>query len=220
MAEKGIDYLTGPTKRRLDKVGAAALGLGLAPLGVWTAAGVMLDTNSLNPFFTQERNGQGGRFKALKLRSLPKRPASEELQVFGTFDPRASKFGQFIRQTGLDELPQLGNVLKGDMSLVGVRPMTDRALQLLEQADPKLFEDWYGYFRQVRPGLMGPSQIYRHGFEETTAAIRCESMRLDIDYLETATLGRDLRIICATPRDLFAANHNTVPTPEDRLLAA
>jgi lipopolysaccharide/colanic/teichoic acid biosynthesis glycosyltransferase len=100
-------------------------------------------------------------------------------------DPRVTRVGRLLRRTSLDELPQLFNVLKGDMSLVGPRP---EQVELVERYAPEQL------FRlAVKPGLTGPMQVYGRGeltFEERLAVER--------DYIENLSVGRDLRILALT----------------------
>jgi exopolysaccharide biosynthesis polyprenyl glycosylphosphotransferase len=100
-------------------------------------------------------------------------------------DPRVTPFGRFLRKTSLDELPQLVNVLKGDMSLVGPRPEEANVVEL--------YEDAHRFRLAVKPGLTGPMQVYGRGeltFQERLAVER--------EYIENLSLGRDLRILAMT----------------------
>jgi lipopolysaccharide/colanic/teichoic acid biosynthesis glycosyltransferase len=104
-------------------------------------------------------------------------------------DPRVTRLGRFLRRASLDELPQLINVLKGEMSLVGPRPLSLRDSARLHDADPS------GSTRrlQVMPGLTGPWQV--SGRSELDYG---QMIRLDCDYAANRSLGRDLRIIGQT----------------------
>jgi lipopolysaccharide/colanic/teichoic acid biosynthesis glycosyltransferase len=104
-------------------------------------------------------------------------------------DPRVTRLGRFLRRSSLDELPQLLNVLCGEMSLVGPRPLQLRDSERLRAVDPR------GYARrlEVMPGLTGPWQV--GGRSELDYD---EMVRLDLDYVATRGLGRDLRILAAT----------------------
>jgi lipopolysaccharide/colanic/teichoic acid biosynthesis glycosyltransferase len=100
-------------------------------------------------------------------------------------DPRVTRIGRFLRRTSLDELPQLLNVLRGDMSLVGPRP---EQIELVERYRPE-----HVFRLTVKPGLTGPMQVYGRGeltFDERLAVER--------DYIENLSLGRDLRILALT----------------------
>jgi lipopolysaccharide/colanic/teichoic acid biosynthesis glycosyltransferase len=100
-------------------------------------------------------------------------------------DPRVTRIGRILRRTSLDELPQLLNVLKGDMSLVGPRP---EQLDLVDRYEPE-----HRFRLDLKPGLTGPMQVYGRGeltFDERLAVER--------EYVENLTLGRDLRILALT----------------------
>jgi lipopolysaccharide/colanic/teichoic acid biosynthesis glycosyltransferase len=102
-----------------------------------------------------------------------------------TEDPRRTRVGRFLRRASLDELPQLVNVLKGEMSLVGPRP---EQLELVER-----YASEQRFRLAVKPGMTGPMQVFGRGalsFEERLAVER--------DYIENLTLGRDLRILALT----------------------
>ncbi len=207
MAKTGVEYLQSCTKRRLDVFGASLIGIALSPVAAVAATGAAIDTRDTNPFFLQERYGQDGRpFQAIKFRTLRQRLVHGPAQEFGTFDPRATKFGLFLRRSGLDELPQLVNVMRGDMSLVGLRPATPTNLETFEQADPSLFSEWHECYTSGRPGILSTSAIYRHGVTDMTPSACRESMRMDIIDVGQASLGRDIRLLAAAPRELFIAN--------------
>ncbi len=183
-------------KRILDVALASLAVVVLAPVLVLIGLAIKLDSRGLI-LFGQERAGQGGNaFRMLKFRTmiwnaedvLPKLVSFDRLQepMFKLHDdPRVTRVGRFLRRASLDELPQLVNVLKGNMSLVGPRP---EQVELVERYTPEQL------FRlTVKPGLSGPMQVYGRGqltFEERLAVER--------DYIENLTLGRDLRILALT----------------------
>jgi lipopolysaccharide/colanic/teichoic acid biosynthesis glycosyltransferase len=100
-------------------------------------------------------------------------------------DPRVTRFGRLLRRLSLDELPQLFNVLKGDMSIVGPRP---EQLELVERYEPQ-----HLFRLDVKPGVTGPMQVCGRG--ELTFA---ERLAVEQDYIEHMTLARDLRILLLT----------------------
>ena len=104
-------------------------------------------------------------------------------------DPRVTRLGQFLRYYSLDELPQLINILWGEMSLVGPRPLQLRDSDRLSVLDPK----GYAHRLEVMPGLTGPWQV--GGRSEVDYQRMVE---LDVDYVENWSIGRDLRIIAKT----------------------
>lgn len=152
-----------------------------------------------SPFFTQERVGLGGRtFRLWKLRTMvpdaearlrdyltKDEAARQEWEAFQKLsrDPRITEFGQFLRKSSLDELPQLWNVLVGDMSLVGPRPM------MVDQRDLYPGSAYYA----LRPGLTGTWQISDRNL--STFAQRAE---FDAEYERNLTFFRDLKILLAT----------------------
>jgi exopolysaccharide biosynthesis polyprenyl glycosylphosphotransferase len=183
-------------KRTLDVVVSLGGLLLLSPLMVLTALLVALDSHG-RVMFSQTRVGEGGRrFRMHKFRTMvPGAEAqlgelvslddlSEPMFKFRN-DPRVTWIGRLLRRTSLDELPQLLNVLKGDMSLVGPRP---EQAELVERYKPEQLVRL-----SVKPGLTGPMQIYGRGqltFEERLAVER--------EYVENISLARDLRILALT----------------------
>jgi lipopolysaccharide/colanic/teichoic acid biosynthesis glycosyltransferase len=185
-------------KRALDAVGAALGLLVAAPLLVLLAVLVKLD--SPGPvLFAQERVGRGGRaFRMLKLRtmrdgadgekaSLAHLNHSDDARLFKIpGDPRVTRIGRVMRRWSLDELPQLWNVLVGDMSLVGPRPFFA----------PDLAEYEAHHFRRlaVKPGITGLWQVSGRSdildFEEV--------VRLDRQYIEQWSFALELRILART----------------------
>lgn len=150
-------------KRALD-VGLSAIGLiGSAP--VWAAFAAAIKLEDGGPvFFRQERVGQGGRlFEALKFRSM--RPDAEEhvgaLQAQHG-DPRVTRTGRVMRATAMDELPQLWNILRGDMSFVGPRALRPGEIEAGSDGRFVKLEEVPGFEARtaVRPGLTGIAQIY------------------------------------------------------------
>ena len=109
-----------------------------------------------------------------------------------TDDPRITRIGRFLRRTSLDELPQLWNVLKGDMSLVGPRPVTVDELEYYGQAA--------AIYATVRPGLTGPWQI--GGRNRVSFETR---VRIDVNYVTRITGLRDIRILQQTPITVIRA---------------
>jgi lipopolysaccharide/colanic/teichoic acid biosynthesis glycosyltransferase len=101
-------------------------------------------------------------------------------------DPRVTRFGRVLRRLSLDELPQIWNLLRGDMSLVGPRP---EQLELVERYSPE-----HRFRLDVKPGLTGPMQV--HGRGELTFE---ERLAVELDYVENLSIGRDLRILALTP---------------------
>src|SRR4051794_4055816 len=124
MAKHGPEHLRSKNKRLFDIVGGLALAGVLAPPAAAACLVSMVDTGSFNPFYMQERIGQYGvPFTMRKIRTLQKLDEGIPMQTYGTHDPRATRAGQFLRSTCIDESLQALNIIKGDMSLVGLRHM-------------------------------------------------------------------------------------------------
>lgn len=171
------------TKRILDLAfSSAALAL-LSPLLLAVSIAIALD-DGFPVLFRQRRVGKGGReFDMLKFRSMVKNAASVGPYFTQTADPRITRVGRFIRRTSLDELPQLFNVLKGDMSLVGPRPDLPVQKSLYSEAD------WAERCR-VRPGITGLAQaLYRSDCTEQ------QRLEADLRYVREASFWLDLRIL-------------------------
>lgn len=204
--KRGLEYLPSDTKRSLDIIGGTAIAAAILPAAASVGMLASIDTHSLNPFFTQQRVGKNSApFNALKFRSIAKAAMTEA--SYGTFDPRATQLGQVIRQTGLDELPQIYNVIRGSMSLVGARPMVENDIDYMEFSAPHLFDEWYAYYKASKPGLAGPSQVYRHHFRNgRSQAIYQKSAELDLQYFDKASIAADLSILANTPFGMLKAN--------------
>jgi sugar transferase (PEP-CTERM system associated) len=183
--------LTRLTKRVIDVLGA---GIGLvlaAPLMLLTALAVRLE--SAGPvLYCQERVGENGRiFTLCKFRSM-RINAEQGTPVWATDkDERVTRIGRFIRITRLDELPQLWNVLRGDMSFVGPRPERPFFVEQLAAVLP-----FYMERHVVRPGLTGWAQVkYRYGSSVEDAL---EKLRYDLYYIKNLSLVFDLTIAMDT----------------------
>jgi exopolysaccharide biosynthesis polyprenyl glycosylphosphotransferase len=183
-------------KRIFDVVVSTVGLLLLSPLFLLIALAVLVD-DGLPVLFRQLRAGENGRaFRIFKFRTmvrgaeamLPELVSIDEL-VDPMFkiksDPRVTGVGRFLRRTSLDELPQLLNVLRGEMSIVGPRP---ELLDLVERYAPE-----HEVRLRVKPGITGPWQVY--GRSELTFD---EVLAVEREYVENLSLGRDLRIILMT----------------------
>lgn len=135
-------------------------------------------------FFYQERPGKDGKiFKIIKFKSMTDKRDAEGNLLPG--EQRITKVGSFVRKTSLDELPQLFNVLKGDMSLIGPRPLMPRYLQLYNKEQMRRHE--------VRPGISGWAQC--HGRNNITWT---KKFKLDVWYVDHVSLWIDIKVIYLT----------------------
>lgn len=182
--------------RVVDSLVAAAALLVAAPILLLVALAIKYD--SKGPIlFRQQRVGLNTQsFEIFKFRSMV--VDAPKLGSFATSanDPRITAVGRFIRRTSIDELPQLINVLKGDMSLVGPRPDVPAQRQLYTEAE------WHER-HLVRPGITGLAQatLRSSGSEEQRKA-------LDLQYVRTASLALDLRIVLMTVRQVILKGGN------------
>nr|WP_249669809.1 sugar transferase [Polycladospora coralii] len=175
-------------KRIFEILFSLALVIFTLPVMVLTA--IMIKLESPGPiFYKQERVGLNGRtFQIYKLRSMRSDAEKNGPQWAAKNDPRVTRVGQFIRKTRLDEIPQIINVLRGDMSLIGPRP--ERPM-FTEQ-----FNDEIPGFKNrlmVRPGLTGWAQV-NGGYESTPA----EKFELDMYYIENQSIKLDFKILIRT----------------------
>lgn len=183
-------------KRLFDIVASLAALLLLSPLLLGTALAVALESG-FPVLFRQIRVGRGSQpFGMFKFRSMVKNAASIGPYFTSANDPRITRVGRFIRRTSLDELPQLINVLTGDMSLVGPRPDVPAQQSLYTAAD------WVQRC-SVRPGITGLAQaLYR---SDSTEAQRLEA---DLRYTREASLWLDLKICWWTAKRLSGQGAN------------
>ena len=177
-------------KRIVDIFGClVALLLFSIPMAI---AAIIIKTTSSGPLiFSQVRIGKHNKeFKMYKFRSMEVQHASKEKRSWTTLnDPRVTKIGKFIRRTSIDELPQLFNVLKGEMSLVGPRPERPFFVEKFKEEIPR-----YMIKHQVQPGLTGWAQI--KGYRGDTS-IR-KRIECDLYYIENWTIILDFKIIFLT----------------------
>lgn len=173
----------------------------LAP--IFLLVGILIKLESKGPaFFSQERIGKNGcKFKMYKFRSMVvnaeelKEKLQSKNEMSGPMfkmkeDPRITKIGRFIRKTSIDELPQLFNVLKGEMSLVGPRPSLPKEVMK--------FEDWMMIRLEVKPGLTCYWQVSGRNNIDFV-----EWMKLDVKYVRERSTLVDIKLILKTFRVLF-----------------
>jgi rhamnosyl/mannosyltransferase len=190
--------MAAPARTGMPSLGKRALDLLLAGLGLivsaplWGLLSTLIKIEDGGPvFFTQERVGRGGRtFRALKFRSMiPDAEAEVGAVQSRQNDPRVTRIGRLMRATAMDELPQLWNIFRGDMSFVGPRALRPGEIEVNGRGSIERVEDVPGFDRRcaVRPGLTGIAQIYaprdvvrRHKFRYDRFYIRRQSLWLDV----------------------------------------
>ena len=194
--EGGIRGRAAAVKRAMDIVGAV-IGLPLS-LPLMAVAAVVIKLDSRGPIlFEQMRAGQHGKtFKIYKLRTMVANAEElledlidldelEEPMFKLKDDPRVTNVGRFLRRWSIDELPQLYNVLRGEMSLVGPRPEETRLVERYSQ--------WHRLRLQAKPGITGPVQINGRG--DLPLEMR---VQLEVEYIDNYSVWKDLVILLKT----------------------
>ena len=199
---RGRSYCRGAFKRGVDIVMALAAILVLAPVVLLLMAAILL-TSGRPALFVQERIGMDGQpFRLLKLRTM-RRDASGGLPVTAAGDRRVTRIGRLLRATKLDELPQLVNVLKGEMSLVGPRPEVPRYVAQYTPGQRGVLA--------TRPGLTDPASILFRDEEALLGSVPDESreiyyvqtilpkkLGLNLEYIDRASVGYDFLLLLKT----------------------
>ncbi len=190
-------------KRAVDILGSLALIILTAPIMIAAAIGVRI--SSPGPIlFRQIRVGKmGKKFMMLKFRSMRVNSLSNKGWTTDT-DSRKTKFGNFIRKTSIDELPQLFNVLRGDMSLVGPRPEIPVFVEQFKETIPLYMVKHY-----VKPGMTGLAQV--KGLRGDTSVE--DRIHEDIEYIENWTFWLDIYILLKTPMKAVNKNEKYVEAP-------
>ncbi|WP_240189890.1 exopolysaccharide biosynthesis polyprenyl glycosylphosphotransferase [Bacillus sp. P14.5] len=182
------------SKRIMDVI-LALIGLILTlPILIFFCLAIKLETPG-PAFYLQERVGHNGKyFRVIKLRSMGMDAEKKGAQWAERNDPRITRIGNFIRKTRIDEIPQLINVLHGDMSMIGPRP--ERPMFTAQ-----FNEDIPGFVKRlvVKPGVTGWAQI-NGGYEITPN----EKLELDLYYIENMNLALDCKILLYTIKVVFS----------------
>ena len=195
-------------KRILDIVSALAGIVILSPLLLLTALAVKLCDGG-PVFYTQERLTRDGHiFRMIKFRSMRVNAEAQGARLAARQDPRITPVGAVIRRFHIDELPQLFNILKGDMSLVGPRPEREEIAREYEQNMPE-----FSLRLKVKAGLTGYAQVY--GQYNTTPY---DKLKLDLIYIANYSLLMDIKIILLTVKILFV-KENTEGVDQDQRTA-
>ncbi len=184
------NFFNSTVKRCIDIIGSIAAIIIFSPLMLIVA--ILIKCTSEGPIlFSQERVGlHNKQFKMYKFRSMAVQQPKEERGAWTVEDdPRVTPIGKIIRRTSIDELPQLFNILKGDMSLVGPRPERPFFVEKFKEQIPR-----YMVKHQVRPGLTGWAQI--NGYRGNTSIKK--RIEYDLYYIENWTLTFDIKILFLT----------------------
>jgi len=188
-------------KRALDLVLAGCLLIALVPL--FLAVGILIKLESPGPvIFSQRRKGFNGReFKIFKLRTMKVLEDGKVISQVCRNDPRVTRIGRILRSTSVDELPQLINVLRGNMSLVGPRPHAVAHDDGYSKVIAK-----YALRQHVKPGLTGWAQV--NGFRGETSRLELMERRVDCDlwYIKNWSCWLDLRILVLTCLEVLRRN--------------
>jgi len=191
-------------KRSFDIIATSLLLILFSPLLLVIAVAIKLDSKGPT-LFSQERVGiDGKQFHILKFRSMNADAETQTGPVWAREnDPRKTRVGKFLRHTSLDELPQLINVLRGDMSLVGPRPERLFFVEQFRQHVPKYLDR-----HRVKAGMTGWAQV--NGLRGPYGSLE-ERIKYDIYYIENWSLWFDMRILLKTIRAIFSSGH---PLPQ------
>lgn len=183
-------------KRIVDVIGSIIGSVVAIPLTVIFSILVVLETPGC-PIYVQDRLGKNGKsFKIFKIRSMRIDAEKDGAQWATQSDNRVTKIGKFIRKTRIDELPQLLNILIGDMSIVGPRPEREFFYDKFEQTVP-------GFRKRlmVKPGLSGWAQV-NGGYENSPA----EKLEHDLYYINHRSLLLDIKIVFSTITVIFTGD--------------
>ena len=192
-------------KRGLDFIIALVALLCLSPLLLVVTVWLHFANKGAGAFFLQERPGKDGKiFKIIKFKTM-----TDECDADGKLLPdkqRLTRVGRFVRSTSIDEVPQLFNVLKGDMAIIGPRPLLVRYLPLYSQEQARRHE--------VRPGITGWAQCHGRNSISWT-----EKFKLDVWYVDHLSIWIDIKVICLTLKKVFArADINQLSAEDGHLM--
>jgi len=192
-----MGYSNSGFKRLVDLALGAVAAVIVSPFLLISIIAIKLETKG-PAFFLQARSSRGdGLFKVYKLRTMVKDAPKVGPALTQAADPRITRVGKFLRRTSIDELPQVFNVLKGDMSLVGPRPEIPSITSTYSPELKKVLD--------YKPGITGISQISGRAALEIDPKIRME-----IAYQEKATFWSDFMIMVKTPKALLTNEGNVM----------
>ena len=183
-------------KRVLDFLISFVVLVCISPILLFFIIGLHIANKGAGAFFYQERPGKDGKiFKVIKFKSMT--DECDENGVLLPNDKRITKIGKIIRKFSIDELPQLLNVLKGDMSLIGPRPLLKRYLELYTPEQARRHE--------VRPGLTGWAQV--HGRNNISWS---EKFKLDVWYVDHCSFWVDIKVFFLTIKNVLSGKDVSV----------
>ncbi len=199
-------------KRVFDLIFGSVISVIVLPLLTVLALAIRLFDGG-PAFYGQQRIGEGGRkFQVLKLRTMYTDAEAEGHPKWScSRDPRITKIGRLLRRTHLDELPQIINVLKGEMTFVGPRPERPAFVETLEKTVP-----YYSRRHLVRPGVTGWAQV-RCGYVNSVLGSAWK-MGHDLYYLKHRTPLFDLLILVETARTVLVGDHDHLSVPEEEIV--
>ena len=188
-------------KRPMESAVCLSIGVFALPLLFCSCIAIGIEQRSFRKLiYSQDRLGRNRRkFRIHKLRTM-KLDAEADGPAFssGASDLRITTVGRFLRRYRIDELPQLWNVIRGDMALIGPRPERPEFCARIESCLPE-----FAQRLMVRPGITGWAQV-NHGYVGANLRGHADKLRFDLEYIESLTLGRDLRILARTVTSVLA----------------
>lgn len=199
-------HLTLAAKRGVDVLVSTVGMVALAPVGLCAALAVLLEDGPPVLHAARRTGRYGHAFTMYKLRTMRRDAASLGPAITAAGDVRITRIGRVLRATKLDELPQLWNVARGEMSMVGPRPEAPAYVALYTPAQRRVLN--------VRPGITGPAQLrFRdearllrtdHAHEDYVERVLPAKLAIDLDYVATLSLWRDISIIARTAAVLLS----------------
>ncbi|MBC2188330.1 sugar transferase [Listeria booriae] len=184
------------TKRIFDFVFAITLLVITSPIILMTICAVKLESSG-QIIYRQRRVGhQGNEFTIYKIRSMEESAEASGAKWAEKNDPRITKVGRFIRKMRIDELPQLWNVIKGEMSMIGPRPERPMFTKEFQTLHPDFIQRL-----AVKPGLTGWAQV-NGGYDITPR----EKLKYDLEYIDSMSVKNEARILCKTVQVIFSGS--------------
>ena len=196
---KSVSVVYDPLKRVIDIICAVMIGLLSLVVYPFVVVAIWLEDRGA-PFVSLLRVGEGGQvFKMYKFRSMNGNDQGTYGQA-GVTKLHITKVGKYLRAWRLDELPQVWNILMGDLSFIGPRPETPALVAIYEKEIP-----YYGVRHLIKPGLSGSAQLYHHGDPHHATDVSATKMKLsyDVFYLKHRSLTLDLSIFIKTIRRIL-----------------